>query len=78
MIGSILKNMRLSAGLSQKDLGKKLNLADTTISSYERENSQPDFDTIVKIANICGYEFRIIDQKKEITTLDKMSKEMDF
>ena len=78
MIGSILKNMRLSAGLSQKDLGKRLNLADTTISSYERENSQPDFDTIVKIANICGYEFRIIDQKKEITTLDKMSKEMDF
>lgn len=70
--------MRLSAGLSQKDLGKKLNLADTTISSYERENSQPDFDTIVKIADICGYEFRIIDQKKEITTLDKMSKEMDF
>lgn len=56
MIGSILKNMRLSAGLSQKDLGKKLNLADTTISSYERENSQPDFDTIVKIADICGYE----------------------
>lgn len=78
MIGSILKNMRLSAGLSQKDLGKKLNLADTTISSYERENSQPDFDTIVKIADICGHEFRIIDQKKEITTLDKMSKEMDF
>ncbi len=78
MIGSILKNMRLSAGLSQKDLGKKLNLADTTISSYERENSQPDFDTIVKIADICGYEFRIIDQKKEITTLDTMSKEMDF
>ncbi|MCI9233504.1 MAG: helix-turn-helix transcriptional regulator [Bacilli bacterium] len=78
MIGSILKNMRLSAGLSQKDLGKKLNLADTTISSYERENSQPDFDTIVKIADICGYEFRIMDQKKEITTLEKMSKEMDF
>lgn len=78
MIGNILKNMRLSAGLSQKDLGKKLNLADTTISSYERENSQPDFETIVKIADICGYEFRIIDQKKETMTLEKMSKEMDF
>ena len=48
--------MRLSAGLSQKELAKKLNLADTTISSYERENSQPDFETIVKIADICGYE----------------------
>lgn len=60
--------MRLSAGLSQKQLGEKLNLADTTISSYERENSQPDFDTIVKIAHICGFEFRIIDQEKEVVT----------
>ena len=78
MIGNILKNMRLSAGLSQKGLGNKLNLADTTISSYERENSQPDFETIVKIAEICGFEFRIIDQQKEETTLEQMSKEMDF
>lgn len=78
MIGTILKNMRLSAGLTQKELAKKLNLADTTISSYERENSQPDFDTILKIATICGYEFRILDQTKKITTLDKMSREMDF
>ena len=46
MIGMILKNMRLTAGLSQKELGEKLNLADTTISSYERENSQPDFDNM--------------------------------
>jgi len=52
MIGIILKNMRLSAKLSQSELGKKLNMADTTISSYERENSQPDFSTIVNIAKI--------------------------
>lgn len=78
MIGNILKNMRLSAGLSQKQLAAKLNLADTTISSYERENSQPDFDTIVKIADICGFEFRIINQGNEISTLEKMSREMDF
>jgi len=78
MIGNILKNMRLSAGLSQKELGAKLNLADTTISSYERENSQPDFETILKIADICGFEFRIINQDNEVTTIEKMSREMDF
>lgn len=75
MIGNILRNMRLSAGLSQKELGAKLNLADTTISSYERENSQPDFETIVKIADICGFEFRIINPKKEVATLEKMSRD---
>ena len=36
MIGMILKNMRLTAGLSQKELGEKLNLADTTIVMKEK------------------------------------------
>lgn len=76
MIGTILRNMRLNAGLSQKQLAKMLNLADTTISSYERENSQPDFETIVKIANICGYEFRIINQNNDIIPLSKMSRHL--
>lgn len=78
MIGIILKNMRLSAKLSQDKLGKKLNMADTTISSYERENSQPDFNTIVNIAKICGYEFIIKDKDKNIISLDEMAKEKDF
>lgn len=79
MIGIILKNMRLTAGLSQKELGDKLNLADTTISSYERENSQADFETIMKIAKICNFEFLIKDKKNNsISTIKEMSKEKDF
>ena len=79
MIGIILKNMRLTAGLSQKELGNKLNLADTTISSYERENSQADFETITKIAKICNFEFLIKDKNSNIiSTIKEMSKEKDF
>ena len=78
MIGMILKNMRLTAGLSQKKLGKKLNLADTTISSYERENSQPDFDTILKIAKICRFEFVLRDKDNNIYTMKDMSQEKDY
>ena len=78
MIGMILKNMRLTSGLSQKELGEKLNLADTTISSYERENSQADFNTILKIADICGFEILFKDKNNEIVTVDEISKEKDF
>ena len=51
-----LKNIRNEAKLSQVDLGILLSLYDTTISSYERENSQPDFETIVKIAKRDDYK----------------------
>lgn len=78
MIGMILKNMRLTLGLSQRELGEKLNLADTTISSYERENSQADFNTIVKIATICGFEILFKDKNNEIITIEELSKEKDF
>lgn len=60
----ILKNMRLSANLTQMQLGKKLGLADTTISSYERENSNPTFENIVKIAKVCGYKLKVEDKER--------------
>ena len=78
MIGMILKNMRLTAGLSQKELREKLNLADTTVSSYERENSQPDFDIVNRIANICGFKLLLKDKNNNLISLKEMAKEKDF
>lgn len=75
MIGNIIRNMRTNVGISQKELGEKLNMADTTISSYERGNSQPDFETILKIAEVCFYEFQIVDKRNDkIITIEKMSR----
>lgn len=77
-IGNILKNMRnINTNLTQKDIGEKLSIADNTISSYERENSQPDFQTIVNYADICNFEIKIYNKKtnKEMS-LEEMSKEL--
>lgn len=76
-IGNILKNMRnMNTNLTQKDIGDEMNVAYNTISSYERENSQPDFQTIVNYADICGYEIKLYNKKtdQEIS-LEEMSKE---
>ena len=58
--------------------GKKLSMADTTISSYERENSQADFQTISNIANICGYTIIFKDKEGNILTTEEMAKEKDY
>lgn len=75
MIGTILKNVRKQKGISQVELGRILSLADTTISSYERGNSQPDFETILKILNACDYDLLIIDKDNNLIDLDKFSRE---
>lgn len=75
-IGNILKNMRTTnTKYTQKDLGKLLSLADNTISSYERENSQANFETIVKIAELCGYEIKFYNKKdKKNYSIEDLSK----
>lgn len=75
-IGNILKNMRIiNTKYTQKDIGNKLSIADNTISSYERENSQPDFETITKIANICDFEICFYNKKtKTYLSVSDLSK----
>lgn len=77
MIGVILKNARIKKGLSQDEVGEKLSLARNTISSYERGNSQPPFDTILKILNLCDYDLKILDKNtNEYIEIEKFSREV--
>lgn len=55
MIGLILKTIRKEAGLKQELVAKEVRVARNTISQYETETIQPTFETIQKIANLCGY-----------------------
>jgi transcriptional regulator with XRE-family HTH domain len=50
--GNRLKYLRTKKKLTQEILGKKLDKAMSTISGYEINNSEPDVDTIVLMANI--------------------------
>lgn len=77
-IGNILKNMRnINTNYTQKEMGEKMAIADNTISSYERENSQPDFQTIVNYAEICDFEIKMYNKKTNTEiSLEEMSKEL--
>lgn len=70
MIGKIMRTMRRKAGLTQEQIGKVCGFARNTISQYETETLQPDFKTIEKIANECGYKISFINikTKSELNT----------
>ncbi len=55
MIGKISKKMRIDNNFSQKELGKKLLITQTTLSGWERGYRQPTFESIEKIAKFCNY-----------------------
>lgn len=79
MIGKILRNIRKINKQTQEQIGKKLNLAENTISNYETEYSNPTFDTILKFVNVCDFDIQFVDKKtKKVYTIKELSKEMDF
>lgn len=50
MIGKRLYKLRKAAGLSQKELGEQLAVSHHTISSYEKDKSDPNDEIKVKLA----------------------------
>ena len=53
-----LRKMRLAAGLSQRELGRRIGLLEEVVSSrvtrYELGTSEPDFETAAKLAHELG------------------------
>jgi len=52
--GKILKELREDKGILQSALGEILNVANNTISSWERNNSEPSIEQLRIIAKYFG------------------------
>jgi transcriptional regulator with XRE-family HTH domain len=71
MISDILKYLRKSKKLKQSEVASTANIAVSTISGYETNYSQPTFEMIEKIADICGYDIIFRDRKTEYEVTSK-------
>ncbi|GGG18758.1 hypothetical protein GCM10007425_11560 [Lysinibacillus alkalisoli] len=49
--GDILKQLRTAQGLSQQQLTDQLMINRSTYARYETSSTQPDFETLVKLAD---------------------------
>lgn len=50
MLAKKLKALREKKGMSQAELASVLDVAQQTVASWERENSSPNYDVLLKIA----------------------------
>lgn len=46
-----LKNLRIASGTTQKDVAESIGCSATVYSRYEREEREPDIQTLCKLAN---------------------------
>lgn len=76
VLGKALKYMRKNKGYSQEAISKEVGFARNTISQYETETLQPDFYTIEKIANTCGYKIYFEGNKEKFEIKDLIRKDI--
>lgn len=50
--GELLKNLRKSAGLTQKQLAERLGISKNAVSYYEKSLRCPSSDILIKIARV--------------------------
>lgn len=53
-IGEKIKFLRENSKLTQKHVANELGIAINTLSQYENNNRQPDYETLAKICNFYG------------------------
>ena len=59
MIGNNIKKYRLLSGISQKELGEKLNVSSDIIKMYEEEFMVPDSECLIEIAKL--FKIKVAD-----------------
>lgn len=65
-VGSIIRRVRLSRKMTQKQLAEKMNISDKAISKWECGSGNPDVSLILELSNVLGLEVQelLIGYKK--------------
>ena len=76
-IGDRIKLKRKELGLTQAELGKKLNVTDRAVSKWEQNEGNPDMSIIASLTNVLGVslDYLILGKEDEIISIDDMDTE---
>jgi len=65
--GEKIAELRKKNGLTQDDLGKAMNVSYQAVSKWERDESQPDFETMSKIAKLFNVPLSYFEDGEKTT-----------
>lgn len=75
-VGSFLKELRREKGLTQEQLGEKLNVTGRTVSRWETGTNMPDISLLVELAEFYDVSIsEIIDGERKSGKMDTEVKE---
>lgn len=84
MLGKRLKQLRNSAGLTQKELANKMNISSSAVSMYEAGRRDPDTETLVKFSKVfnvttdylLGKDTKVVTQEHLTNTYERIKEDL--
>ena len=68
-----LKELRLAQQKTQEEIAQKTNLTQFTYSNYEKEKTQPDLKTLIKLADYFRVSVDYLIEHEQVNKLDMTS-----
>ena len=76
-----LRELRVLNNLTQSELAEKMDITQFTYSNYETEKTQPDIETLCKLADyyqvsldyLCGHETKAVELPPNLSADDKQA-----
>lgn len=74
MVGKNIKSFREQKNITQTELAEKLNVTRQAVSNWENEKTEPDIETLHKIASVLevSVEELIYGRKQEVKVIKKV------
>ena len=62
--GTVIRNLRVSNGMSQYELAQKLGTSQSSVTAWENGKRQPDFASLAKISELFGVPMSMLVPSK--------------
>lgn len=59
MTGQLIRQARVGAGLTQRELAERLGTHQPVIARWESGATRPDFDSVVRAVEACGFDLHV-------------------
>lgn len=84
MYGDNIRNFRKQKGMNQHELGEKMDVSAVSVSKWERGQTQPDIETLQKMADlfdttideICGHQMKPDDGTDNMSVMRRAFRQM--
>jgi transcriptional regulator with XRE-family HTH domain len=76
--GEIIREARLLAGFSQRDLAERAGVPRQSIVRWERGAVEPGFDTVRRLLRSCGFDVSLVRFEPDETIDDRLGGKLEL